>query len=85
LWNWQHLKCCWSGPNDELLQLFVLGSSESSTLLGPLKEYWQGQRFCSGEEVKMAVQEYLPLQEPLISVMMEILSSCQGWINASLG
>lgn len=48
----------------QLVRLFVLGSSESSTLLEPLKEYWRGQRFHSGEEVEMAVQEYLALQDP---------------------
>jgi len=46
--------------------------------------HWQGQRFRSGEEVKMGVQEYLPLQDPPISALMEILSSCQGFINAPL-
>jgi hypothetical protein len=29
-----------------------------------LKDYWRGQRFRSGDEVEVAVQEYLPLQDP---------------------
>ena len=80
LWNWWHLKCCWSGPNGELsqvvilqhdgviphklVQLFVLGSSGSTTVLGLLKKYLRGRRLCGVEEVEMAVQEYLLLQDP---------------------
>lgn len=57
----------WCNTTQQLVQLFVIGNCESSalaTLLGPSKEYWWGQWFRSGEEVEVAVQEYLLLQDP---------------------